>query len=157
MDKLSNKPTRSSRLLLITASILLSSTTASNGWTQTTCDADRRCFSRAEVRAVADAACARDRLKAEQADAVLAELEVAEQAVGICRGRLLELRENPPEAPKIAPLWLRLSLDVAVGVLAAGTGAAAGIGAPVEVVAAGASLAFSALVGRLVLEVIRWK
>ena len=147
-----------SRRLTITALILMSLTTASTGYSQTTtCDAERRCFSRAEVRAVADAACAVDRLNAKRAVELVGELEIADRQIAICEGRLLELRENPPAAPRIAPLWLRLSLDVAIGALGAGTGAAAGVGAPVEVVAVGASLGFAALVGRVVLELIRWK
>lgn len=159
MNSQNRQLTRWLRLLTSTTLILLSLATGSNGYTQskTTCEPDKRCFSRAEVRAVADAACAVDRMKAQSANILVRELETADEQLGICSGRLLELRENPPAAPKFAPLWLRLALDVSIGGLAASTGALAGVGGPPEAMVGFAVASVAALLARIVLEVVTWE
>lgn len=157
MNEKRTKAPRPSRLLLSTTLILLLSMTASTGYSQTTCNPQKRCFSRAEVGALVDAACIAHRLNAETSDELLAELETSGEQLGICKGQLLELRQNPPKAPKLPPIWLRLSLNVGVAAFSAATGAVAGIGAPPEVVVGFAVASVGTLLGRVILEVVTWK
>lgn len=125
----------------------------SSGYSDTICKTPRKCFSRDEVNAIADAACASDALLAKRSAELVRELGSAETALAVCRNKVAA---TPPPVRQ-APIWLRVALDISIGALAAGTGAAAGIGAPDVVIGAGAAFAVSALAARLVLELLQWK
>lgn len=150
-------PTRrppSPKLLTLTASILLWSLTTSTGYAQTTtCSEPDRCMSKARVSALVAAACAESEAKAERLDDVTRDLDRAETQRDQLRGQLLYLEQHPPTV-KRAPLWLRLVLDVGVGVTAASTGTVAALGAPSEVVVGLAVASVGVLVSRLMLEVV---
>lgn len=147
-------PRRSLRLLTLTALTLLSLLTTSTGYAQTTCSEPDRCMSKARVSALVAAACAESEAKANRLDDVTRDLDAAETQRDEYRGQLLELRQNPPDAPTRAPLWLRIALDVGIGATAAGTGTLAAVGAPSEVVVGFAVASVGVLVSRLVLEVV---
>lgn len=139
-------------LLLTMASILTWSTTS---WTQQT-ECAEACGP--AVNAAADALCRRARAAELRLDEeVLPDLAAAQTQRDVCEGRLAQLMEHPPTQPQPwrAPLWLRLALDVGIGATATGTGALAASGAPAEFVVGFAVASVAALVGRIVLEVLR--
>lgn len=111
-------------------------------------------MTRQRVEALVVAACAYDHDRSKRLGAVTQDLERVESERDFCRGELARLEVTPAATSKPAPLWLRLALDVGIGALAAGTGAAAGIGAPDAVIVGGASLAVSALVARIVVDLL---
>ena len=145
------------KLLASTTLILLLSMTASNGWSQTTCEEPRRCFSKDEVRALVDAKCFKDRAKAERVDELTGDLSAAEEQVthykaewGACQR---QLDERPVHIPaRRVPMWLRLALDVGIGATAGSTGAVAGLGGPSEVIVGLAVASVGTLIARIVVE-----
>lgn len=114
-------------------------------------------MSRERIEALVVAACAYNHEQAQRVDAVTRDLDRAETQRDQCFGTLAFVRDNPPPAPRTAPLWLRIALDVGIGATAAGTGTLAAVGAPNEVVVGFAVGAVGVLVSRLVLEVIKWR
>lgn len=114
-------------------------------------------MNRARVNALVDAKCLSDRAKAERVDELTDDLTAAQVQRDQCHGRLAQLAANPPVQPEPwrPPLWVRIALDVTVGATAAGTGAAAGVGAPGELVVGLAVGSVAVLVGRIVLELLR--
>lgn len=145
------------RLVWMLALLLVTSTGISTAAAQTTCPSDQRCMSRERVEALVVAACAYDHEQAKRVEAVTRDLDRAETQRDQCQGQLAFLQSNPPPAPRSAPLWLRIALDVGVGALSAGTGTLAAVGAPSEVVVGFGVGAVGVLVSRLVLEVIQWR
>lgn len=143
-----------SRLLLTsTMCLLMSLLTTSSGFSQTmTCDAPNRCMSKARVNALVDAACLVHKERAGRLDAVTKDLARAQEQHQQCKGQLLELRRRP--VVRLSPVWLRVSLDVAVPVLAGAGGFCVAAGCPREVsvgILVGAGLG---IVARVVLELI---
>jgi hypothetical protein len=154
--KLTTRSTRLSTPLKSTTSILailLVTSIGSIAHAQTTCNPPNRCLSADRVNAVVDAACARARAAEARLPNVIDDLSKAQTERDHCRGELARLENTPaPEPVRRSPWWIRVALDVGIGALSAGTGAAAGIGAPGEVVAVGATLSAGALAVRLLLE-----
>ena len=121
---------------------------------QSLCTSDRMCISGAELNAATDAMCRRARASEERLPLVLKDLSDAQTERDICHGRLAQAIETRPTAPTRAPLWLRLTLDIAVGALAATAGTLVAVGAPSEVVVGFAVAGAGALASRLVLEIV---
>lgn len=118
------------------------------------CAAPRICTTGEAINAAADTLCRRARTAELRLDALTDDLAAVQAQRDVCHGRLLQLVETREAPPARAPLWLRVSLDVAVGALATTAGALAGAGVASEAVVGVAVAGAGALLARVVLEIV---
>lgn len=119
------------------------------------CAAPRVCTTGEAINAAADTLCRRARAAELRLDALTSDLAAVQAQRDVCHGRLLQLVETPAAPPPTrAPLWLRVTLDVAVGALAATAGTLVAVDAARELVVGFAVAGGGALISRVVLEVV---
>lgn len=133
---------------------LLSWTSSANG--QTTCEPPRIC---ATEQLLEDAAerkakniCSKALKKAARIDEYRDAAASARQREANCWGRLAQTQESPPPQKWQAPIWLKISLDFAIGGLAFGSGFAFADGAPDGVRWSLLTAEVGVLAGRIIVE-----
>lgn len=123
---------------------------------QTTCEAPRVCATprllEDSAQKKADNLCGKVLKKVERVDEYRLAAASAQAREFRCWGRLEQSQKTPPPAERGAPLWLRISLDVAAVGLAAFTGATWSADAPDALKWSAATAAVGAFGVRIALE-----